>query len=78
MFATVLRYNGPCARILIVAFVPALIRGTLWFFREHQNPWMSANLGWSEMKHGVVFGVLLAVAFIYAVRTLQSRGRLVE
>ena len=51
--------------LVIVAFVPALIRGTLWFFRKPE-PLDVRSLGWSEMKHGVVFGVLLAVAFIYS------------
>jgi hypothetical protein len=51
--------------LVIVAFVPALIRGTLWFFRKPE-PLDVRSLGWSEMKHGVVFGVLLAVAFVYS------------
>jgi hypothetical protein len=51
--------------LVIVAFVPALIRGTLWFFRKPESLDVR-SLGWSEMKHGVVFGVLLAVAFIYS------------
>ena len=51
--------------LVIVAFVPALVRGTLWFFRKPESLDVR-SLGWSEMKHGVVFGVLLAVAFIYS------------
>jgi hypothetical protein len=51
--------------LLIVAFVPALVRGTVWFFQKPE-PLDVRSLGWSEMKHGVVFGVLLAVAFIYS------------
>jgi hypothetical protein len=51
--------------LVIVAFVPALVRGTLWFFRKPE-PLDIRSLGWSEMKHGLVFGVLLAVAFIYS------------
>ena len=51
--------------LVIVAFVPALVRGTLWFFRKPELLDVR-SLGWSEMKHGVVFGVLLAVAFIYS------------
>jgi hypothetical protein len=50
--------------LVIVAFVPALVRGTLWFFRKPE-PLDVRSLGWSEMRHGLVFGVLLAVAFIY-------------
>ena len=51
--------------LVIVAFVPALVRGTLWFFRKPESLDVR-SLGWSEMKYGVVFGVLLAVAFIYS------------
>ena len=51
--------------LVIIAFVPALVRGTLWFFRKPESLDVR-SLGWSEMKHGVVFGVLLAVAFIYS------------
>jgi hypothetical protein len=49
--------------LVIVAFVPALVRGTLWFCRKPESLDVR-SLGWSEMKHGVVFGILLAVAFI--------------
>ena len=51
--------------LVIVAFVPALVRGTLWFCRKPKSLDVR-SLGWSEMKHGVVFGILLAVAFIYS------------
>jgi hypothetical protein len=51
--------------LAIVAFVPALVRGTLWFCRKPKSLDVR-SLGWSEMKHGVVFGILLAVAFIYS------------
>ena len=50
--------------LAILAFLPALVRGTLWFFRQPE-PLDVRCLGWSEMKHGVAFGLLLAVAFIY-------------
>jgi hypothetical protein len=49
--------------LVIVAFVPAVFRGTLWFFRKPESLDVR-RLGWSEMKHGVAFGVLLAMAFI--------------
>jgi hypothetical protein len=51
--------------LVIVAFVPALIRGTLWFLRKPESLDVR-NLGWSEMRHGLVFGILLAVAFVYS------------
>jgi hypothetical protein len=51
--------------LVIVAFVPALIRGTLWFLRKPESLDVR-SLGWSEMRHGLVFGILLAIAFIYS------------
>ncbi|MGA8541492.1 MAG: hypothetical protein WB566_18460 [Terriglobales bacterium] len=51
--------------LAIAAFVPALVRGTLWFFRKPEALDVR-SLGWSEMKQGIAFGVLLAVAFIYS------------
>ena len=51
--------------LIIIAFVPALLRGTLWFFRKPE-PLNVKSLGWSEMKQGVIFGILLAAAFIYS------------
>jgi hypothetical protein len=50
--------------LAIVAFVPVLVRGTLWFLRKPE-PLDVRSLGWSEMKQGVAFGILLAIAFIY-------------
>jgi YwiC-like protein len=49
--------------LVIIAFVPALVRGTQWFFQKPESLDVR-KLGWSEMKHGVAFGVLLALAFI--------------
>lgn len=49
--------------LVIVAFVPALARGFIWFFRGPQ-PLAVRSLGWSEMRQGVVFGILLATASI--------------
>jgi hypothetical protein len=51
--------------LAIFAFLPALVRGTLWFFTK-PKPLDVRSLGWSEMKQGVSFGLLLAVAFIYS------------
>jgi uncharacterized membrane protein len=47
---------------ITLAFVPGLFRGALWFFRY--QPLDVKKLGWSEMKQGVTFGSLLALAFI--------------
>lgn len=52
------------APLVILAFVPAVVRGSQWFFRKPQ-PLDVKRLGWSEMKHGVAFGVLLAIALLY-------------
>jgi hypothetical protein len=49
--------------LIILAFLPILIRGTRWFFTA-QEPLDVKKLGWSEMKQGVAFGILLAIAFI--------------
>jgi len=51
--------------LVVIAFVPAVVRGTLWFFRKAESLDIT-SLGWSEMKHGMVFEVLLAFAFIYS------------
>ena len=47
----------------ILAFVPTLFRGTRWFFSAPQ-PLNVRKLGWSEMRQGIAFGVLLAVALL--------------
>jgi hypothetical protein len=49
--------------LVLVAFVPALIRGSRWFFLP-PAPLDVRKLGWSEMKQGIVFGILLALAFL--------------
>jgi len=49
--------------LIIVAFLPVLVRGTRWFF-VGQEPLDVKKLGWSEMKQGAAFGILLMIAFI--------------
>jgi hypothetical protein len=49
--------------LVVVPFVPVLVRGTRWFFQKPE-PLDVKKLGWSEMKHGIVFGILLAIAFV--------------
>jgi hypothetical protein len=51
--------------LVIIAFIPALVRGTQWFFRKPE-PLEMKRLGWSETKQGVVFGILLAIAFVFS------------
>jgi hypothetical protein len=50
--------------LAILAFLPAIARGSLWFFRKSEALNVK-SLGWSEMKHGVAFGMLLAIALLY-------------
>lgn len=47
----------------ILAFLPAVVRGSRWFFQKPE-PLNVKSLGWSEMKQGLAFGFLLAVAFL--------------
>jgi len=46
-----------------LAFLPVVIRGVYWFF-SRPAPLQIKSLGWSEMKQGVLFGILLIVFFI--------------
>jgi hypothetical protein len=50
--------------LAILAFLPAIVRGSAWFFRKAEALNVK-RLGWSEMKHGVVFGMVLAIALLY-------------
>jgi hypothetical protein len=52
------------APLVIIAFVPAVLRGWYWFFQK-TGPLDVKKLGWSEMKHGIAFGILLAIAVAY-------------
>ena len=47
----------------LIAFLPAVVRGLSWFF-EKPEPLDVRRLGWSEMKQGVAFGLLLAFTFL--------------
>ncbi len=49
--------------LAILAFLPAIVRGSLWFFRKAEALNVK-RLGWSEMNHGIVFGMLLAIALL--------------
>ena len=46
-----------------LAFLPALTRGFYWFVARPQ-PLQVRSLGWSEMKQGIVFGILLTASMI--------------
>jgi len=47
----------------ILALVPAIVRGTQWLFSKPESLDVK-NLGWSEMKQGVIFGILLSISFL--------------
>ena len=46
-----------------LAFVPVLLRGTLWFVRGRQ-PLDVHKLGYSELSQALIFGALLCAAFL--------------
>jgi len=47
---------------MALAFVPVLVRGTVWFVRRHR-PLDVHKLGFSELTHAVIFGALLCASF---------------
>ena len=49
--------------LVMLAFIPVLTRGFYWFFAG-QKPLQVNSLGWSEMRQGVLFGILLAAAMV--------------
>jgi YwiC-like protein len=48
---------------IALAFVPVLLRGTLWFVRGRQ-PLDVHKLGFSELSQALLFGALLSAAFL--------------
>jgi hypothetical protein len=58
-----LSLKGVFPRYVALAFVPALLRGTLWFFRGHQ-PLDVHKLGLTELAQALLFGALLCAAFL--------------
>jgi hypothetical protein len=62
VLASLAHIIGPFA---IIAFVPTIVRGTLWFFQKAE-PLDIKRLGWSEMKYGILFGVPLACTYVDA------------
>lgn len=49
--------------LALLAFVPLLLRGLLWF-KAGAKPLAVKRLGWSELAHGVSFGLLLVAAYL--------------
>ena len=50
-------------KLVVFAFVPVLLRGTLWFLRGRQ-PLDVHKLGFSELAQALIFGTLLCVVFL--------------
>ena len=50
-------------KFVVLAFVPVLLRGTLWFLRGRQ-PLNVHKLGFAELKQALMFGALLCAAFL--------------
>ncbi len=48
--------------LALVAFIPIFIRGLAWFVAE-PKPLAVRRLGWTELTHSMIFGVLLILAF---------------
>jgi YwiC-like protein len=48
---------------MALAFLPVLVRGTLWFIRSHR-PLDVHKLGFSELTHALIFGTLLCASFL--------------
>jgi hypothetical protein len=46
----------------LIAFVPVLFRGFVWFAKKPQ-PIVVRRLGWTELAQALVFGVLLTASF---------------
>ena len=48
--------------LALAAFAPLLVRGFLWF-NSGAQPLAVKRLGWTELAHGVIFGLLLIAAY---------------
>jgi len=51
--------------LTMIAFAPVLFRGFVWFAKRPQ-PVVVRRLGWTELAHALVFGVLLTASFCFA------------
>jgi hypothetical protein len=52
--------TGVTPGLTLLAFIPALVRGTGWFFGKPE-PLRVRHLGWTELGHAVTFALLLVV-----------------
>jgi hypothetical protein len=55
---------GYVSWLVLLAFIPALLRGTTWFFRG-RKPLQVQKLGFAELRQALLFGTLLSIAFLY-------------
>jgi hypothetical protein len=55
-------YFGRLPALTLIAFAPLLSRGFAWFVKKPQ-PIVVRRLGWTELAHALVFGILLVAAF---------------
>jgi YwiC-like protein len=51
-------------KLTLIAFAPVLFRGFVWFAKKSQ-PIVVRRLGWTELAHALVFGVLLTAGFSF-------------
>lgn len=51
-------------QLALFAFAPVLFRGFMWFARK-PRPLIVRRLGWTELVHALVFGVLLIASFYF-------------
>ena len=61
--AGLLSWFGFLPRAAWLAFLPAIYRGTAWFFQQ-PKPLNVHRLGFSELFQAVLFGVLLCASFV--------------
>jgi len=59
---TVACHFGSLPALTWIAFAPILFRGLVWFAKSPQ-PIVIRRLGWTELAHALVFGVLLSASF---------------
>jgi YwiC-like protein len=50
--------------LTMIAFAPVLFRGFVWF-AQRPKPIVVRRLGWTELAHALVFGVLLTASFFF-------------
>jgi hypothetical protein len=51
-------------KLAVLAFIPVLLRGTVWFVRGRE-PLDVHKLGFSELAQALIFGSLLCAAFLF-------------